>query len=70
MTKINDLWLYDQAEQEVAKIDSRLKSTPNRARLNKLHSLKRAAVRRNKYFQADRRTWRAHRKAISPMSRA
>ena len=36
MTKINDLWLYDQAEQEVAKIDSRLKSTPNRARLNKL----------------------------------
>ena len=38
MTKINDLWLYDQAEQEVAKIDSRLKSTPNRARLNKLHS--------------------------------
>lgn len=22
MTKINDLWLYDQAEQEVAKIDS------------------------------------------------
>ena len=38
MTKINDLWLYDQAEQEVAKIDSRLKSTPNRTRLNKLHS--------------------------------
>ena len=34
MTKINDLWLYDQAEQEVAKIDSRLKSIPNRARLN------------------------------------
>ena len=28
MTKINDLWLYDQAEQEVAKIDSRLKYTP------------------------------------------
>ena len=70
MTKINDLWLYDQAEQEVAKIDSRLKSTPNRARLNKLHSFLRAAVRRNKYFQADRRTRCAHRKAVSPMSRA
>ena len=38
MTKIHDLWLYDQAQQEVAKIDNRLKTTPNRARLNKLHS--------------------------------
>lgn len=38
MTKIDDLWLYDQAQQEVAKIDNRLKTTPNRARLNKLHS--------------------------------
>ena len=38
MTKIDDLWLYDQAQQAVAKIDNRLKTTPNRARLNKLHS--------------------------------
>lgn len=38
MTKIDDLWLYDQAQQAVAKIDNRLKSTPNRTRLNKLHS--------------------------------
>ena len=38
MTKIDDLWLYDQAQQEVAKIDNRLKTTSNRIRLNKLHS--------------------------------
>ncbi len=38
MTKIDDLWSYDKAEQEVTAIDNRLRSTPNRARLNKLHS--------------------------------
>jgi len=37
MSRIDELWKYYQAEQVVARIDSRLKSTPSRARLNKLH---------------------------------
>jgi len=37
MTKIGDLWQYDQAEQNAARIDARIKGTANRARLNKLY---------------------------------
>jgi len=38
MSKMDELWLYNQAEQAVALIDNRLRSTPNRQRLNKLRS--------------------------------
>ena len=38
MNKLDALWKYQQAELSVEKLENRLKSTPSRQKLNKLHA--------------------------------